>query len=247
MRLRELLCCAWVACAVAQAQPQSPEAASSPALSASAVHAALKAVREDPLLPGTEKSKRLRFKDVRKEGKAEDTDIRWWLDLMGSLSAGLRVGIWIVGAAILIWILLRLRDWLKGYERVTHAAAAPPTHVGSLDIRPQSLPPDIGAAARELLGRGELRAALSLLYRGALSRLVHGHGVPIRGASTENECLALAAQRLAPDSLVFLQHLVASWQMVAYARRQPLAEELERLCAEFDARLGTRLAPRGST
>ena len=48
-----------------------------------------------------------------------------------------------------------------------------PTHVRDLDIRPESLPDDIGAAARALWDRGEHRAALALLYRGLLSRLAH--------------------------------------------------------------------------
>ena len=47
-----------------------------------------------------------------------------------------------------------------------------PTHVRDLDIRPETLPADIGAAARQLWERGEQRAALALLYRGMLSRLV---------------------------------------------------------------------------
>lgn len=115
----------------------------------------------------------------------------------------------------------------------------PPTHVGSLDIRPESLPADIGAAARALWQRGEGRAALSLLYRGALSRLVHGHGVPIRAASTESECLALAATRLAPAAHAFLAQLIAGWQAVAYARRELSPEDFERLCAGFDAATAT--------
>ena len=69
-----------------------------------------------------------------------------------------------------------------------------PTHVRDLDIRPESLPDDIGAAARALWDRGEHRAALALLYRGLLSRLAHVHRLPIRDSSTEGDCLALAAR-----------------------------------------------------
>lgn len=231
---------AWVAAlclaawTVAGAQP-GPAAV--PAMSASAVRAAASAVEADPLLPGKDKSKTLRFKqeDDRKPDK-RDPD-RWWLDLIGNLSAGLRVAFWLAGAGLLVWVLLRLRDWLGGASRGGALAAVPPTHVGTLDIRPESLPADIGAAARALLARGEERAALSLLYRGALSRLVHGHGVPIRAASTESECLALAAARLAPASQAFLGQLVAAWQAVAYARRRLSPESLEQLCQGFDAQL----------
>jgi hypothetical protein len=134
-------------------------------------------------------------------------------------------------------VLLRLRDWLKGQEGGRALKTAPPTHIGSLDIRPESLPDDIGGAARALWQRGEQRAALSLLYRGALSRLVHGHGVPIRSASTERECLVLAAARVSPAALDFLSRLVSGWQTVAYAQRELSAERFEALCADFDARM----------
>ncbi len=243
MRLRELLLIVWalVLCPPAFAQ------ASAPALSASAVRAAVEAVRADPLLPQTDKTKALRFKDDEKEKKKTDEpNLKWWADLIGNISGGLRVAMWLVVAGLLILLLLRLRDLLMWRERGVAPNVLTPTHVGSLDIRPESLPADIGAAARALLGRGELRAALSLLYRGALSRLVHVHGVPIRSASTENECVALASRRLAPSSQAYLSSLVQCWQSVAYAKRQPLDEDLERLCAEFDAQLsapvGTRAA-----
>ncbi|MFG6488737.1 DUF4129 domain-containing protein [Roseateles sp. BYS78W] len=223
-------------CAAAHAQPV---AASAPSVGASAVRAAASAVAADPLLPGNEKTKTLRFKDREDDKKKppDKDDVNWWVDMMRNVSAGLRVAMWIVGAGLLIWVLLRLRDWLGGQSGAGTLAALPPTHVGTLDIRPESLPADIGAAARALLGRGEQRAALSLLYRGALSRLVHTHGVPIRAASTERECLALAATRLAPAPQAFLTQLVAGWQTVAYARRQLTPDGLEALCAGFDAQL----------
>jgi len=229
MALAALLCCV-----AASAQPVAP------AISASAVQAAASAVRADPLLPGTEKSKTLRFKQDEPKTKPDKPDDGgWWLELIANLSAGMRVAMWLVGAALLIWVLLRLRDWLKQREGGQGLAAVPPTHVGSLDIRPESLPADIGAAARALWQRGEVRAALSLLYRGALSRLVHGHGVPIRAASTESECLALAAPRLTPDSRAFLAQLIAAWQVVAYARRELSPEDFEQLCAGFDVGMAT--------
>lgn len=208
-----------------------------PAMTASAVQAAASAVAADPLLSGKEKTKTLRLKeDEDKKSKARDNG-DWWINLLGNLSAGMRVAMWLGGAALLIWVLLRLRDWLGVKRGGDDTAVLPPTHVGTLDIRPESLPADIGAAARELLARGEQRAALSLLYRGALSRLVHGHGVPIRAASTERDCLALAAPRLAPGSQAFLVDLVSAWQTVAYAHRQFPVDSAEQLCDDFAARL----------
>ena len=223
------------ATAQAGTQAAAPKAAP-PAMSASAVMAAASAVEADPLMPGIEKSKSLRLK--RDDSPPPDPNmLKWWTDLVSNMSAALRVVMWLAVAALFIWVLLRLRNWLGREAGAGALPALAPTHVGTLDIRPESLPADIGAAAQALLERGQDRAALSLLYRGALSRLVHGHGVPIRAASTERECLTLAAPRLAPARQAFLAELVSAWQMVAYAGRTWPREALAPLCSAFEAQL----------
>jgi len=82
---------------------------------------------------------------------------------------------------------------------------------------------------------------LSLLYRGALSRLVHQHAVPIRAASTEGECVALAAARLAPERSAFFGRLVSAWQLAVYGARLPESSSVLALCADFDTQF--RAAP----
>ena len=231
MRSRELLAIvALCSAAGGWAQP-------APALSASAVQAAASAVQADPLLAGKSVVKTLQFKKRKDETKPQpkpDDALRWWSELIGNLSAGLRVAIWLVGAGLFVAALLRLRTWLIEREGPARLIEMAPNHVGSLDIRPASLPEDVGSAARELWLRGELRPALSLLYRGALSRLVHGHGVPIRSATTEMECLQLALPRLGPSSRDYLLQLIRCWQAVAYAQHEVAASDLERLCLDFE-------------
>ena len=226
-----------LACSLASAEPTPPAA------SASAVRAAASSVAAHPLMPGTETTKTLRFKDSQeKKPETPQRPSPWWVGLMENLTGGLRVAVWLIGAGFFVWVLLRLRDWFQARRGGAALAPLAPTHVGSLDIRPESLPADVGAAAWLLWQRGEARAALSLLYRGALSRLVHGHGVPIRAASTERECLLLAAPRLGAPAQVFLQQLVASWQAVAYAQRPVAAAQVEALCQGFALHLSE--APR---
>src|SRR6185295_7845985 len=92
----------------------------------------------------------------------------------------------------------------------------PPTHVRDLDIRPETLPPDIGAAARALWDAGDRRAALALLYRGLLSRLIHVHRLPIRDSSTEGDCLELAARHLTDTRRQYAAALIRAWQRFVY-------------------------------
>jgi hypothetical protein len=145
---------------------------------------------------------------------------------------------------VLFWALIVLALGLLGlfilrtvqrfrYEGPTHVADLP-THVRELDIRPESLPRDIGAAALQLWERDDHRGALALLYRGLLSRLVHGHGVPIRESSTEADCLTLAVPRLEASVASYAAGLVRVWQHAIYGAREPAAEEMRTLCARFD-------------
>lgn len=234
MRLPE----AWLlALALLAGSADTRAQAAPPAMSASAVAAAASAVEADPLLGSTETHKTLRLKDKSDDRKADPNEVNWWIHFIQNLSSGLRVALWLVLAGLFIAVLLRLRDWLGRRSGRGALATLAPTHIGSLDIRPESLPEDIGAAAAALLERGEPRAALSLLYRGALSRLVHAHGVPIRAASTERECVTLAAPRLAPPQQAFLGRLVVAWQTVAYAHRDLPADDIAQLCRGFDAAL----------
>ena len=138
-------------------------------------------------------------------------------------------------ALLVIYVVRLVRE--RGLPRVPKPFAAP-SHVRDLDIRPESLPDDVGAAALALWQRGEQRAALALLYRGSLSRLVHVHAVPIRASSTEGECLALARPRLATASARYVARLVETWAAAVYgARRRRRRAPSQALCGEFAAAL----------
>jgi hypothetical protein len=210
------------------------------------VEAELEKVRADPDLGGTHMQKSLRFKEdksEKKDKKAEPSNMPAWLKGFARwmTDAG-RVIVWALAALAVALFIVYLRHWVRVRAGgVKGAGAALPSHVRDLDIRPESLPDQIGAAAAALWQRGEHRAALSLLYRGALSRLVHQHGVPIRAASTEGECVALAAARLAPERSAFFGRLVQAWQLAVYGARLPEAGSVLALCADFDTQF--RAAP----
>ncbi len=241
MRSERLAALALSAALLAGAAPVSLAAGTAP--KREEVMREVEALREDPALAGKRKEKTLRVKPNSQTGKKEkrpDSEALAWLrDFARWVTDAGRVLVWVVGAILVALFLIGLRHWVRVRAgAVKGTAAGPlPSHVRDLDIRPASLPERIGEAAAALWREGEHRAALSLLYRGALSRLVHVHGVPIRAASTEGECVALAARRLDPARSAYVGQLVQAWQVAVYGARLPDDESVYALCREFDTRL----------
>jgi hypothetical protein len=201
------------------------------------VRQALSTLRHDPNLSRGEKTRELTW--VRRSSGAEGPTFElphWLLQALKALGAGGRVLLWIaagLAAAVLIVYLLRLARQHAADGRL----AALPTHVLELDIRPESLPADVGAAALALWERGEQRAALALLYRGLLSRLVHVHSTPIRASSTEDDCAQAAALRLAGAPLAYVREVIGVWQAAVYGGTAPAPARFRGLCAGLDAAL----------
>lgn len=211
------------------------------------VQAAADKVRADPDLGGMKTEKTLRFKerDAPDQPAPDDSfKLDWLRNLIASLTEGARMLMWALGALAVALLIVGARRFVKmraGGGRLARDLL--PSHVGALDIRPESLPDDIGGAAAALWQRGQHRPALSLLYRGALSRLVHVHEVPIRAASTEGDCVALASQRLGAPAHAYFTQLVDAWQLAAYGGRLPTTGAVLALCAGFNEHLPAAIAP----
>jgi hypothetical protein len=201
-------------------------------------------VRQDPDLGGTRTQRTLQFKNEKKPRPVQPASQPWLVQFVRWLADTSRLLVWVLGAVALALTLVGLRRWFH-WHRTAGAVrqAGLPSHVRDLDIRRESLPADVGTAARALWLQGQARAALSLLYRGALSRLVHAHAVPIRGASTEGECVRLAARTLAAQRSDFFARLVQAWQLTVYGSRLPDGAEVLALCAGFEAQLGPSAGP----
>ncbi len=219
-------------------------AASSTSNAESKVQAVLQTLRNDPDLHPTEVRRGLRFKhsDTPADPETPRRALGWWHALGLWLSEQGRYLVWLLGMVAVAWLALRLWRYRHG-PRLARLTAEPdaPSHVLALDIRPANLPDDIGQAAAALWHAGDARAALSLLYRAALSRLVHGRGVPLRGSSTEGEALALAHGHVDAAALAYLGTLVRLWQALVYAARQPRADEVLPLCQAFELHLSARV------
>lgn len=201
---------------------------------------ALDAVKADPNLGGQRTIRTLRWKGSAVDN-APTPELPAWLRAFNALMARFtRYFVWlgaIVGALLLAGYIVRLaREDDRDAEL---GIASTPSHVRDLDIRPESLPRDVGAAARALWEQGEPRAALALLYRGTLSRLVHQHGVPIVESSTEGDCLRLCEPRIAAEPRAYVAALLPLWQRLVYGHQTPAGEQVLSLCDEFERALAS--------
>ena len=161
---------------------------------------------------------------------------KWtWLEAFVKFVAeSLRVLAWMVVALVVAGLLYLIARHVNvnGWRRATRAA--PPDMLFGLDVRPESLPDHLPAAVRELLARGEIRAAVGLLYRASLVSLIEDGRIEINRGDTEGECVQrVRLKYLAnPRELAkaeYFDALVRQWQRVAYARAPTNSAELTQL------------------
>jgi hypothetical protein len=201
------------------------------------VDAAIVKVKADPNLAQEKTIRTLRWRSDRKDEDQQSHASGWFswiLDLFGFIAQTGRVIVWLaIGVAVALLAIAIVRMVRSSEPRVRAIPFNAPTHVRDLDIRPESLPDDIGAAALSLWEQGEHRAALALLYRGLLSRLVHVYEIPIRHSSTEGDCLQLAAQKLQIERSDYVAHVIRMWQRAIYGAQLPESDDLRLLCNGF--------------
>ena len=98
-----------------------------------------------------------------------------------------------------------------------------------MDVRPDSLPDDIISESRKLWNDNQHRASLSLLYRGALIRLINQEQVQLKDSFTEGDVLHHSKKRVTESKQAFLENLTNNWKSIAYAHRNPTDTTMESL------------------
>ena len=229
--------------ATAASSAALPAPPASGTLTEAQITAAVQAIRAEAQTGRTRKTHVLRWKadDEKRERKTREPDSSWdaWVrNLARWLADTSRLLVWLGGlTGLAIFLVVARQLWHGARDARALAAAVAVSHVRDLDVRPESLPDDVGAAARALWQAGREQAALSLLYRGALSRLIHRHAVPVEAASTEGECLALARRHAGTAAQAYFARLVRAWQAATYGAQAPTEAIALALCDGFAAGL----------
>ncbi|CAN5307431.1 DUF4129 domain-containing protein [soil metagenome] len=163
----------------------------------------------------------------------------FWLAVFSFLGKGIQVVAWI---AVIVIVAFIVRAILRHFvwNREVADRYRPPDQLFGLVITPASLPDDVASAVRDLLALGNVRAALSLLYRASLSLLVHQHHVRLEAGSTEGDALRAARAELTAAQAGAFEQLLRAWSSAAYAARVPQATEVSVLCDDWARQFGRR-------
>jgi hypothetical protein len=191
---------------------------------------AIKEVLKDKTFGYERDATRWQARDPAKPREAgKDPDLSWLPKLGKALARVVEVLLWLAAGAAVAYALWFLARMLPRGDALAPEPYRPPPALFGMELAPETLPPDVAAAAAALARAGRLREALSLLYRGALSDLVHKRGVQLLPSHTEAEVLSLSGQEIHS----YLEDLVDAWRLCAYARRNPAAAEIERLARGY--------------
>ena len=232
-------------CALPPVDPHGPEAPRllKQPLSSQAAQQGISQLLDAPPFEHRETITRWRLGSQEQVEQPSDTDpqglletlrklLEYWQHL-DAVALFFEILLWAALFALLVLLTWRYRDWLGAFVgrlgASPAATAARPSQLFGLEVAPQSLPTDVPGEVERLWAEHP-RAALGLLYRALLSRLLHDYRVPLNDAHTETEMLGLV-QRLEQRELSdFSSTLIHHWQNLAYGHRLPPDELRVQLC-----------------
>jgi len=156
--------------------------------------------------------------------------------VLDNLASALEILLWAGLFGLIGLALWRYREWVRLHVGRLHnpriARRSAPDLLFGLDVVPESLPVDITGEVIKLWST-QPRAALGLLYRAFLSRLLHQHGLPLTGAHTEGEILQLVRATAQADLTRYAESLTEHWLNLAYGHRLPPDAARDELCSQW--------------
>lgn len=143
------------------------------------------------------------------------------------------VALWALLALLLFIVFWKYRHWsrvLRIKSSNTGHRGGQPKQLFGLELGLNSLPSDVVLEANRLAREANIRSALSLLYRGALSRFVNDMEIPLSDSDTEASCIKKIENYCEADLVDYFKALVTSWQRNAYGHMDISDEQFNMLC-----------------
>jgi hypothetical protein len=174
-------------------------------------------VKADPLLFPKDQRLRLKSRFGWEWPTDDDADrdplLKWLGDAVGTLS---RAAVWVIGVVLLCVLVL----WLwRHRERFGWERRLLDVGDGSLPDDSAPLPEDWIVQLKHALDRGDERAALALLYRGARDALERASGRQLMRGATESVVRRFARRHAPTGWAEALDEVILQWLTVAFAHR----------------------------
>ncbi|SEG81454.1 DUF4129 domain-containing protein [Marinobacterium lutimaris] len=165
-------------------------------------------------------------------------DLARWMDQMnlGWLFQLVEVLLWAALGLLLFLLTRALVKHLKAYNGPEYKPPQPvagPRVIMGMEISADSLPEDMDAAITRAFEQGDMRLAVSLIYRHILHLLVDARRVPLESWYTELECAAAVRSRAELNVDSRFDELTRLWLRLAYAHQAPDRQQAERLYREL--------------
>jgi len=187
-------------------------------------------VLKAPEFPHQRDTTQWRLRKPWEQGEPRERRDLSWLGALGqALADGVRVLFWIAAGALLAYALWWAARLLPRGAGPAPEPYRPPESLFGMELAPEKLPADVATAAAALAAEGKLREALGLLYRGALSDLVHRQGVMLLASHTEGEVLSLVPG----EKRSYMKDLVDLWRHCAYGRLKPGRAQVDALAQGY--------------
>ncbi|MGD8925662.1 MAG: hypothetical protein PVG20_02350, partial [Thioalkalispiraceae bacterium] len=185
-------------------------------------------IMAQPAFKDTKVVKSWRNKNKKEEEEKEETEEESTPFQLPGLSLGIAtIGeaiLWILVVVLIVLAVVFYLRWSPIASTSNHKINKKlPKSLFGLEITPESLPDDVSQAAMELWKNKNPLVALSLLYRGALTTLVHRDGINLKGSATEGDCIhaVMKHDKLGTSGIDYFKELTTTWQYAAYAHRLP--------------------------
>jgi len=153
--------------------------------------------------------------------------------VLDNLASALEILLWSSLFGLIGLALWRYREWIRlhagRWRNVQTTRQAAPDLLFGLEVAPESLPADVIGEVMQLWNE-QPRAALGLLYRAFLSRLLHEYRLPLTGAHTEGEVLQLVRATAQTELTHYAEYLTEHWLNLAYGHRLPPDAARDELC-----------------
>lgn len=174
--------------------------------------------------------------ELIKDDKNDELDMDFslsGLEWLGTILKIVGLGLIILIAGFLILKIVENIGDSSLYRKQKTEKARPTHRLLESEEDDEPIPENPVEAVMRLCEQGELRKAMSLLYRATLLHYITRQQIDIPESATEGECLVLVREYRPTEESGYFQQLTRNWQWLAYAGEPLPSARIQELCKQW--------------